>query len=168
MQDPNTFLHTVITGPPGTGKCHGFGSKIMVYTGEFKEVQDIQVGDQLMGDDSTPRTVLSTCKGIEPMYIIKQLNADDYVVNESHILSLKLSCTDHGNKYRIVNGNKYQKGDTIDISVKDYLTLSNNIRCKLKGYKVPVIFPEKETPVDPYIIGLWLGDGDSRDTGFTN
>ncbi len=147
MQDPQTFLHTVITGPPGTGKCIGFGSKIMVYTGEFKEVQNIRVGDQLMGDDSTPRTVLSICKGKEPMYKIKQLNGDDYVVNESHILSLKLSCA---------NSEKYQKGDIVDISVKDYLKLPDNVRCNLKGYKVPVTFSKKEIPTDPYIIGSRL------------
>ena len=27
MQDPQTFLHTVITGPPGVGKCVGFGRR---------------------------------------------------------------------------------------------------------------------------------------------
>ena len=172
MQDSQTFLHTVITGPPGTGKCHGFGSKIMIYTGEFKEVQDIKVGDQLMGDDSTPRKVLSTCKGKEPMYIIKQSNADDYIVNESHILSL--SCTDNENNGINVyeKRDKYKKRDIVDISVRDYLTLSNNAKCTLKGYKVPINFPKKDIPIDPYIIGLWLADGLNKETkeinGITN
>ena len=70
----------------------------------------IKVGDKLMGDDSTPRTVLSLARGREMMYKVIPKKGDSYIVNESHILSLK-SSTNHSN--------------IIDISVKDYLTLSN-------------------------------------------
>ena len=145
-----TFLHTVITGPPGTGKCMSYNTPIIMYDGSIKMIQDIKVGDLLMGDDSTCRNVLSICKGKEPMYKIKQLNGDDYIVNESHILSLKISCS------IFINHKKYQKGDIIDISVKDYLKLSNNVKSKLKGYKVPINFQFKKVQIDPYIIGLGL------------
>ena len=38
----------------------------------------------------------------------------------------------------------------------------------LKGYKVPVEFPEKKVELDPYILGCWLGDGTSRLTQITS
>ena len=167
-------IGVLIYGKPGGGKCHGANEKVMMFSGEFKVVQDIKVGDQLMGDDSTPRNVLSTCKGQEKMYRVKQIKGEDYIVNESHILSLKLSCTQKSrttgktNEFREINGNKYRKGETIDISVRDYLKLSSSVRAKLKGYKVPVNFPEQEVPIDPYVIGLWLGDGNSNGPDFTN
>jgi replicative DNA helicase len=118
-------------------KSMSFGSKIIVYTGKFKEIQDIQVGDQLMGDDSTPRTVLATSKGIDNLYRIKQNNGDDYIVNGEHILSLKMTYTQTlgttklKNENRVINGIKYKKGDIVDISVNEYLELSTGIKKSL-------------------------------------
>jgi len=163
-----------LLGMAGTGKCLRRGSKVMVYSGRFKKVEDIKVGDKLMGDDSTPRIVQSVCRGRDKMYRVKQVNGDDYIVNGDHILSLKMTYINHkpqGKKqctHRIINAKKYQVGDIVDISVNDYLTLSQGQKKALKGYKVPIIFSEKEVPVDPYILGLWLGDGHSNGVGFTN
>jgi hypothetical protein len=166
LHEPGTFLHTVITGDPGVGKCLGYNTPIIMFDGSIKMVQDVKKGDSLMGDDSTFRTVLSTCKNKEQMYKISQVKGDDYVVNESHILSIRVSSIRSGKEYRIINNNKYKKGETVDISVKDYLKLSN--KHHLKGYKVPIEFKEKEVPFDPYIIGLWLGDGTSSCSEITN
>ena len=38
--------------------------------GSIKMVQDIQIGELLMGDDSTPRKVLSLASGEDEMYDI--------------------------------------------------------------------------------------------------
>ena len=55
----------------------------------------------------------------------------------------------------------------IEISVKNYLSLSEKKKSLLKGYKVPIDFSEKILPFDPYMIGYWLGDGTSRDSAIT-
>ena len=47
----------------GSGKCHSLDTPILMADGTIKMVQDIQVGDQLMGDNSTPRNVLSLARG---------------------------------------------------------------------------------------------------------
>jgi len=39
-------------------KCWGVGTRLLMYNGTEKAVEDIVVGDRLMGDDGTPRTVL--------------------------------------------------------------------------------------------------------------
>ena len=84
------YLHTMIMGPPGHGKCLGKNTPVIMYDGSIKMVQNIKAGDAIMGDDSTPRKILSTCTGKETMYKIHQSYGDEYIVNESHILSLKL------------------------------------------------------------------------------
>ena len=56
----------------------------------------------------------------------------------------------------------------IEISVKDYLKLSEKKKKCLKGYKVPIDFTEKEVPIDPYMIGYWLGDGTARESSITS
>lgn len=85
------YLHTIITGPPGTGKCLAKDTPVMMFDGTIKFVQNIKKGELLMGDDSKPRNVLSTCHGFETLYKIRQEYGDDYIVNESHILSLMLN-----------------------------------------------------------------------------
>jgi len=151
----------ILEVPCGRGKCTGLNTPIMMYDGTIKMVQDIKVGDVIMGDDSTPRNVLTLARGREQMYKVIPNKGDSYTVNESHILSLKYSST--------VNKNT-PKGTIRDISVLDYLNLPKSYHGKggvLVGYRVPITFPTKEVDIDPYILGYWLGDGDSNCASIT-
>ena len=143
------------------GKCLKYDTPIIMFDGLIKKVQDIIVGDILMGDDSTPRNVLSLAKGKEQMYKITNIRGDTYTVNESHILSLKTSSN---------YGYKYIKGEIVDISIKDYLNLPKSFHGKggaLLGYKVGVEFKETIVEFDPYLFGFWLGDGTSSSPSIT-
>lgn len=186
-----------LIGAPGTGKCLGKDTPIIMYDGSTKMVQDIKYGDKIMGDDSTSRTILSTCTGKETLYQISQLYGDDYIVNESHILSLKLSKNprihnrterssfqvrwfdmeksksksfkySEENKNIVYNEtvdfmNKLpKKGSIIDISLLEYLKRTKDWKTAYKGYKVGIEFEQRKVDLDPYLLGLWLGDG-SRD-----
>ncbi|MEM9833591.1 MAG: replicative DNA helicase [Bacteroidota bacterium] len=142
----------IIAARPGMGKCLGKGTKVVMYDGSLKKVEDIRSGDLLMGDDSTPRRVLSIARGREKMYWIRQNKSIDYRVNESHILSLKRSRTE----------GSHVNGDVLNISVRDYLQKSNKFKSNYKGYKVGIKFPEQEVAIDPYFLGIWLGDGDTN------
>jgi len=139
----------IVAGRPSMGKCFGKGTRILMYSGELKAVEDIKVGDLLMGDDSTPRRVLSLARGQETMYWVRQNKSMDYRVNASHILSLK----------RSRNEGKHKNGDVLNLPLSEYLTASNKFRSNYKGYKVAVDFAEQTLPIDPYFLGLWLGDG---------
>jgi hypothetical protein len=70
----------------GTGKCLKLGTPIIMYDGSIKEVQNIVVGDLLMGDDSTPRLVTSLARGKDKMYDVINDKGEKYTVNEEHIL----------------------------------------------------------------------------------
>ncbi len=120
----NTEL-IIIAARPAMGKCLGKGTKVLLFDGTLKNVEEIQTSDLLMGDDSTPRKVLSIARGKEKMFWVKQSHGINYRVNESHILSLKNT-----------------EGNIINIEIKDYLTLNEQEKIKLKGYKVAVEFEE--------------------------
>jgi hypothetical protein len=178
----------------GTGKCHKIDTLILMFDGTIKKVQDILVGDFLMGDDSTPRKVQSLARGQDLMYDIIPVKGEKYTVNQEHILCLKISYTpslrkekqhvskkeywtirwfEH-NKYntksfsldKVNEAKEFLKNvnhqDIMEIAVKDYINLNKSLKHDLKGYKVPVEFDEKPLNFDPYIIGFWLGDGDSN------
>ena len=182
-----------LKGPMGVGKCHAKDTKILMHDGSIKNVQDIRVGDVVMGDDSTPRSVLSLGQGEDMMYDIIPTKGEKYTVNSEHILCLKQSgvgcikCV-RGNAFKTIRFsptskklkhktfetydeavdylNSFDEEDNItEISVKDYLQLSDEVKDNwLKGYRVGVDFPHKTVDFDPYIIGLWLGDGCSSTT----
>lgn len=77
----------------GSG-CHAYDTDIMMFDGQYKKVQDIVVGDEVMGDDSTKRNVLQLFNGIDNMYKITTTRGkQSFVVNEEHVLSLKITNT---------------------------------------------------------------------------
>jgi len=150
----------IIYFPTGAGKCLGRGTLVLMYDGTTKRVEDVLPGDLLMGDDSTPRTVLSACRGHGPLYQIKQKNGHDYVVNDAHILTLYRSRA--SNKHADATG-----GSILDMPLGEYLTQSRWMKHLLKGVKTGVEFPgDGAVPFDPYLLGVWLGDGISTDLQF--
>lgn len=181
-----------IQGPMGTGKCHGINTPILMFDGTIKLVQDIQINDFIMGDDSTPRKVIELGRGEDELYEVIPVKGEKYVVNSEHILCLhqsgkgciKIVNNSNGSvSYKTIRFNNktykmnYKTFDDVnkaenylnsflnednitEISIKDYLKLPKYIRKDwLKGYRVGVDFATKPVPFDPYIIGLWLGDG---------
>lgn len=107
--------------PMKRGKCLAKGTKILMYDGSIKEVQDLEVGDKLMGDDFTPRNVISTSTGFGKMYkIMNKEHKINFTCNGDHILVLR-------NKLLMLR-NKYKD---IEISVNDYLKLSKVMKKRL-------------------------------------
>jgi len=147
----------------GGGKCHGRNTPIMMYDGTLKMVQDVVVGDRLMGPDSKPRNVLSVCSGRDDLYRVTPTKGDPYVVNSAHILSLKK--TSRGFRGRNRDGDKYSKGEIVNINVEDYLAETKTFRHTHKGWRAAVDFePSGPLPIDPYFLGVMLGDGSCKTT----
>lgn len=129
----------------GSGKCHAKDTLILMYDGSLKKVQDIAIGDQIMGDNSTPRTVLALGQGEDLMYDIVNGN-EKYTVNSEHILCLK---------------DKEHKNRTYEIEVNNYLKLSDSVKETLYGYRVGVDFESKPVNLEPYTFGLWLAEDET-------
>lgn len=142
--------------PPGGGKCLGLGTPVMMADGSIKAVEAVEAGDLLMGDDSTPRLVLSTCAGIDDLYEVSQVNGDPYVVNSAHILSLITSPTGK------TAHDRYRK---LDLPVLDYVSLSHEEKRHLMGYKAISGLPRCGISVRPIGRGEYFGfeiDGNKR------
>lgn len=131
----------MLYGLNSSGKCHGVDTKIMMYDRSIKKVQDIKVGDLLMGDDSKPRKVLSLTQGTGQLYGILPTDhtghhpEDKITVNGEHILCLMSS------------------EGIIEITVNEYLSKSKEWKSKYYLYKVGIHFDEIKVPIDPYVFG---------------
>jgi ATP-dependent Lon protease len=96
ISNPNSFGTAIgIGGPAGTGKCLVYDTPVLMYDGSIKMVQDIQIDELIMGDDSTPRKILSLGTGEDELYEIISDYGDTYGVNGEHILCLKHAFMDY-------------------------------------------------------------------------
>lgn len=152
----------IIHAATGAGKCFAKGTKILMYDGNIKNVEDIKINDIIMGADSKSRKVLNITSGKEMMYDIIPVKGEKYTVNKSHILSLRITGGSHNNKY--------PKNYICDISVKDYLKQCNYFKHCAKGYRTGVEFKKQKLSkyLPPYLLGLWLGDGYNKWPRITN
>lgn len=125
----NDFQSGVHFHATGTGKCHLKDTLIMMTDGTKKKVQNIRVGDTIMGDDCKPRRVLSLARGKDKMYTIHQNHGMSYTVNQDHILCLQ----DQNKKIR-------------EISVANYISLPVNEQTRWRGYRVPIEFLNQDYP----------------------
>jgi hypothetical protein len=140
--------------------CFSPETIIPLIDNKYKTAKDIQINDQLIGMDLTPRKVLKTCNGEDDMYLIKQRYGINYKVNSQHTLLLKnTNCylkdsfeycfafrVFYGiGEYKDFEGDdfkeaqqflKEKKEEIIEITVKEYLELPDHIKLFLKGIKL--------------------------------
>ena len=69
--------------------CFEKDTKILLWNTQIKNIQDIKVGDILVGSDGTKRIVKETFSGKDKLYTVIQNNGESYVVNSKHELLLK-------------------------------------------------------------------------------
>lgn len=142
----------------GGGKCHGIDTPIMMFDGSIKPVQDVKIGDSLMGPDGQMRLVVKTTTGFDNLYEIKPKKGDSYIVNSQHILSLKQTRR---------SKNDPTAGQIVNIPLQEYISKSKHFKHLHKGWRVKINTFDSEINFDPYMFGLWLGDGHSRTGSIT-
>lgn len=134
--------------------CLAKGTEVLMFDGSKKKVEDITLGEQVMGMDGTARNVLATGSGRQPMYKITHKNGDSYTVNESHILVVKNSDT-------TTRAGVLGKA-VADLPLRKVLEQPGLLR-HLKGlWFEGKDFGTAELPIEPYLFGLWLADGFSH------
>lgn len=135
---------------PGMGKCMAPETPVVKYDGRVVRIDSLKAGDLLMGPDSTPRTVLSTNTGREEMFEVRPARGETWRCNRSHILALV--CGKDLDSVH-TNGGKYF------YSVHEYLALPSRVQRAMRLWRTGVDMPFVEPNIDPYFVGLWLGDG---------
>ena len=117
----------MINAPTG---CHGYDTPIQMYNrrffGEIKKVQDIQLGELILGDNDTPRKVMELFRGKDVLYKVIPKDEEPFVVNSRHILSL-------------VKPFSY----TLDIEVIQYLKQNQDFKSIHKLYRNRLTNPKQ-------------------------
>jgi hypothetical protein len=140
--------------------CLKRGTEIVMADGSLRAVEAVQPGDQVMGPDSKPRNVIRCFSGEAPLYRVDQANGDSYTVTGNHLLALR----------RRGSSRRYPSMQA-DITVRAADMPSKKakfLEC-FGGYKAGVVqLPERRLELEPYFLGIWLGDGETCGTRITS
>ncbi len=136
-------LGRVMMGEFPTG-CHVAGQGILLHDGRVKLVEDIEVGDALMGPDG-PRRVLALARGRQETVEIVPVKGESWTVNIDHILTLVHTGT----------------SEIVDVSAREWIGWSKNRKHLHKLFRVGCSFggDAASFKLAPYHLGMILGDG---------
>jgi hypothetical protein len=146
----------IIEAPTG---CHVAGQGILLADGRTKFVEDVAVGDVLMGPDGGGRVVLSLARGEQCTAWIRPIKGKPWRVNLDHILTLqRTSIAKRPTKPR----KDCRDGEIVDVSVRNYIGWSKTKKNIHKLIRVGVAgfhCSPHSLPISPYHLGVLLGDG---------
>lgn len=117
-----------ITGSVDSGKCFAPGTLVRMYNDygykpQYKFIEQIRIGDYVMGDDFTPKYVYEVHNGFGQMFEITTYEHDGferkYFVNSRHILCLKRE-----------NNNKIY-----EMSVKTFMEYNIEYKSKFRWFR---------------------------------
>lgn len=135
-----TFLGADRSGllgaPTRYGKCEIAGTKVLMHDYSIKVVEDVVVGDLLMGPDGLPRKVIALGHGREQAYRVVPRKGEPFGCNKSHILSLHTP-----------------GGVVVNMTIKEYLEASDDFKQTAKLWYAKLDFPWKELEEDPFEAG---------------
>jgi predicted phage terminase large subunit-like protein len=118
----------------------------------FKRMQDIAAGDYVFGPDGKPRLVTGK-SDIYTEKLYRVITSDGAVVqcDGEHLWSVR---------YRCEKDEPLKTYSTLELLERQKTLRSINNVPKLPRV-CPVEYPHSDLPIDPYVLGVWLGDGSS-------
>lgn len=122
-------------------------------------------GCKIFGDDGQPCTVIGTSKVFtkNDCYIVKFSDGSKIVADAGHLWQTEIR--------------RGKKKNNIHTTEQIANSLNVNSPCNLKNNRIErnhkihlpslLHLPEKQLIINPYVLGAWLGDGNSYDAGMT-
>lgn len=136
----------------------------------FKNMGDLNVGDYVYDKNGKPTKIIN-CSAVHnnPCMKIKFNDGYSIIADIEHRWEISFLKSSTKGVYKIENIIMTTQ------ELYDYIKKLNNDK-KRESYKIPKIYNCKpinnislsELPIDPYVLGVWLGDGDSATGYVTN
>ena len=125
--------------------------------GGWTTMEQVQVGDSLIGADGSPCRVLAKSDvHNRPCYEVVFTDGSRVVCDNVHLWSIHVPCGGDVYRERVVNTDELFQVVTQRPSSK-----SGRRRPFIKA-TAPVELPAVDLPIAPWVLGAWLGDGSSR------
>ena len=133
-----------LLGVPGKGHPHGTG--VLTPRG-FVPVEALVPGDRVTGSDGRPTRVLETYRrGVLPVYRVTFSDGSTVLVDGDHRWAARTSAMEQ-------RDGAFRPVETRELS----RTLHK--RWEIPQVSSPVVMKQRKLPIDPYVLGVLLGDG---------
>lgn len=148
------------------GWCHSPETEILMSNGSIKKIKDIEIGEYVCGIDGKPRKVLELFDGETEMMEIIFYNEDKIICTENH--TLVFDRTNGAKEDSRYIGGRFSKYVDLHtglsyISAKELLSISNCFKAYHNPVRAAFLGEKKDLSIDPYYLGLWLGDGYTKE-----
>ena len=143
-------------GPARTGKCLDVDTPIPTPSG-WARMGDLKAGDTVFGPDGRPTEVLAAhaVKHNLPCYEVRFSDGTTLVADSEHLWGVE-------RYYWRAPHWRYEVKSTQDLMRDLLYSERGDARARFR-YRVrnaaPLATPDVELPIDPYLLGVWLGDG---------
>jgi hypothetical protein len=148
----------ILCSPRQAGKALDLNTPIMTPNG-FKKMGDLNVGDFIYGKDGkkTKITFITETMVNREVYDVAFDNDDVIRADADHLWTINIGG---------IKGTK-------TLTTVELLKLKEKCNDQPRppsiyiNYTKPLDFEHKELPISPYVLGLWIGDGSTRDGRIT-
>lgn len=156
-QETLSCRNFLLTGPAGTGKAQPLDSKVLTPNG-FIRMGDVTVGTEVYTHTGAVAKVSGVYpQGIRPIYEITLSDRTKIRVSDEHLNLV----------YRY-NTDKKKREDYV-LTTVDLIEFFRKSAYKLRIDIPQVDWVSQQLPIDPYLLGLLIGDGSlAHNFGFTN
>lgn len=169
--------YTLVEMARKQGKALSLDTEIPTPDG-WKRMADIHPGDYVYGQDGKPSKVLVESEIFDkPMYLVTFEDGAQIKASGDHVWTVKTKRSCRTAKRvpksgkRSGNGKRYRDGGWYETTTQEMFDDPSFLYLRADGkgleykYRVPmclpVEYPERDLPIDPYVLGAWLGDGTS-------
>ena len=141
------------TGGTGGGKLNPLDEPVLTVDG-WKQMGDIRIGDELVAPLNRERSFVTGIypQGVKPIYKVTTSDGRTTRCGLEHLWRV----------YTEKQVYKHRRGRG-GFFVKTTKEIKEEFLDKGKSVYLPVALPylgkEKDLPIDPYVLGVWLGDG---------
>lgn len=166
----------VVAARPAIGKALALDTPLPTPSG-WTTMGEVGVGDYLIGADGTPTRVVAATEVLadRPCY---EVTFDDGTVIVADAQHQWLTDTRASRKSKQAAAVGYHRGRTqrTFAEVRTTEEIAATLRCATEDGRLnhsvataqALALPEADLPLDPYALGVWLGDGHSASARFTS
>lgn len=136
---------------------------MLLADGSWSTIGDLAVGDRVFSPSGAPVTVTDVhpIKELRPMYRVTMTDGRSLIASESHLWTVK----DMRRGYDMTTG--WETLSTGDILARGITARNGRMLTWRMPMQDSLDLPARDLPIDPYILGYWLGDGYSRSARVT-
>lgn len=148
---------TILYAPPKSGKALDDDTPVLTTDG-WKRHGALVAGDEVFGRDGLPTAIIATRRNApRPSMIVRFSDGEALIADEQHGWIVE-SDRETYRAWNPITRRSQHTGRREEVLETRYL-LQGQRRAPAVRVAAPISLPEKPLPIDPYLLGIWLGDG---------